>query len=83
MVLGLAGRALATPGDLDDDSFSAAVAAILAMRPKVVIETVDGVSALASTRVGLLAAMRFHSDGRALIYDGLPGPSPLRVHRRA
>jgi hypothetical protein len=33
--------------------------------------------------VGLLASMRFHSDGRALIYDGLPGPVPLRATLRA
>ena len=32
--------------------------------------------------LGLMAAMRFHSDGRALVYDGLPGPSPARAIRR-
>jgi len=83
MLLGLAARALVTPGEIDDESFSAAVAAILAIRSKVVIDTIDGVPSLSSPRVGLLAAMRFHSDGRALIYDGLPGPSPLRANRRA
>jgi ATP-dependent helicase Lhr and Lhr-like helicase len=83
VVLGLAGRALLTAGEVDDESFSAAIAAILAMRSKIVIETINGAPALASVRVGLLASMRFHSDGRALIYDGLPGPSPLRATRRA
>ena len=83
MLLGLAARALVTPGEIDDESFRAAVAAILAIRSKVVIDTIDGAPSLSSPRVGLLAAMRFHSDGRALIYDGLPGPSPLRANRRA
>ena len=58
-------------------------AAILALRARVVIDTIDGAPALASVRVALLASMRFHSDGRALIYDGLPGPIPLRAIRRA
>jgi ATP-dependent Lhr-like helicase len=83
VVLGLSGRALLTAGEIDDESFSAAIAAILALRAKVVIDTIDGVPALASVRVGLLASMRFHSDGRALIYDGLPGPVPLRATLRA
>jgi ATP-dependent Lhr-like helicase len=83
VVLGLSGRALLTASEIDDESFSAAIAAILALRAKVVIGTIDGVPALASVRVGLLASMRFHSDGRALIYDGLPGPVPLRATLRA
>jgi len=40
---------------------------------------VDGEPALNSTRVGELAAMRFHSDGRSLVYDGLHGPMPARA----
>jgi hypothetical protein len=83
VVLGLASRTLVTPGEIDDESFSAALAGILAMRSKIAIDTIDGVPALSSPRVGLLAAMRFHSDGRSLIYDGLPGPSPIRTNRRA
>jgi hypothetical protein len=31
----------------------------------------------------LLAAMRFHSDGRALVFDGLPGPAPMRTRHPA
>jgi ATP-dependent Lhr-like helicase len=82
MVIGIAGKALVAPGEIDNESFGAAVAAILATRPKIVVETIDGAPALSSSRVGLLAAMRFHSDGRALVYDGLPGPAPMRAHRR-
>ncbi len=82
-VMGMAGRAMVTPGEIDDESFAAAVAAIITMRPKIAIDAIDGVPALASPRVGLLAAMKFHSDGRSLVYDGLPGPSPLRAHRGA
>jgi ATP-dependent Lhr-like helicase len=83
VVLGLAARALVTAGEIDDESFSAAVAAILGLRGKVAIDTIDGAPALASVSVGLLASMRFHSDGRALIYDGLPGPIPRRATLRA
>ena len=64
---------------IDDDSFSAAVAALMTTRGKLLIDSVDGVPALDSSRVGILAAMRFHSDGRALVYDGLPGPAPMRA----
>jgi ATP-dependent Lhr-like helicase len=78
-VLGLASRALVTIGVLDDEAFSAAVAALIEARPKIVLDTIDGEPALASARVGMLAAMRFHSDGRALVFDGLPGPAPARA----
>jgi ATP-dependent Lhr-like helicase len=83
VVLGLSARTLIVPAEIDDESFSAGVAAILTVRPRIVLDSVDGAPALTSPRVGLLAAMRFHSDGRSLIYDGLPGPSPLRAHRTA
>jgi hypothetical protein len=84
VVAGLQGRTMITGGDgtVDDDSFSAAVAAILAMRPRVIIDSIDGRPALESPRVGILAAMRFHSDGRALVFDGLHGPAPARASRR-
>ena len=78
-VLGLQSRALVTIGQMDDDAFGAAVAALLRARPKIVLDTVDGAPALSSARVGLLAAMRFHSDGRALVFDGLHGPTPARA----
>lgn len=78
-VLGLASRTLVTIDELDDDAFSAAVAALIEVRPKIVLDTIDGEPALASARVGMLAAMRFHSDGRALVFDGLPGPAPARA----
>jgi hypothetical protein len=76
---------MVTSGDseIDDDSFSAAVAAILSMRPRVTIDSIDGRPALESPRVGVLAAMRFHSDGRALVFDGLHGPAPARASRRS
>ena len=48
-------------------------------RGRLHIDTIDEAPALESSRVGLLAAMRFHSDGRALVYDGLPGPAPMRA----
>ncbi|HYA36583.1 MAG TPA: crosslink repair DNA glycosylase YcaQ family protein, partial [Candidatus Binataceae bacterium] len=81
LVLGLAGRAMTTFDCADDGAFSAAVGAILALRGRLVIETIDDCPALESERVTTLAAMRFHSDGRALVYDGLPGPIPMRANR--
>jgi DNA-binding transcriptional ArsR family regulator len=84
MVAGLANRTMLAGADseLDDESFSAAVAAILATHPRVVIDTIDGVPALESPRVGIMAAMRFHSDGRSLVFDGLHGPTPARAGQR-
>ena len=78
-IMGLAGRDLIYFTALDSERFKAAVAAILKARPKLRIDTVDGEPALNSARVGELAAMRFHSDGRSLVYDGLPGPIPARA----
>jgi len=82
VMLGLAGRALVSLDALDDEAFSAAVGALIELRRKVVVETIDGAPALASMRVGAMAAMGFHSDGRALVYDGLPGPAPSRASAR-
>jgi len=82
-VLGVAARALVGGAALDDDSFAAALTALMALRPKLTIDSIDGVPALDSDRVPLMAAMRFHSDGRALVFDGLPGPAPARATRRA
>jgi hypothetical protein len=78
-IMGLAGRDLICFAALDSERFSAAVTALLRLKPKVRIDSVDGESALNSARVGELAAMRFHSDGRSLVYDGLPGPLPARA----
>jgi ATP-dependent Lhr-like helicase len=80
-VLGLASRALMTIDAPDDEAFSAAVTALLDTRAKIVLDSIDGEPALASPRVGMLAAMRFHSDGRSLVFDGLPGPAPARAPR--
>lgn len=79
VILGLAGRALVAPESLDDRSFETALAALMKSRPKMAIDTINGTPALESERVIAMAAMRFHSDGRALVYDGLPGPTPLRA----
>jgi ATP-dependent Lhr-like helicase len=81
-VLGLAARALIGGASLDDDAFAAALTALMALRPRLIIDSIDGVAALDSDRVPLMAAMRFHSDGRALVFDGLPGPMPARASRR-
>ncbi len=88
LILALAGHAILTGASmikeaepLDDEGFSAAAAALMATRGKLRIDTVDAVPALESSRVGVLAAMRFHSDGRALVFDGLPGPAPMRARQ--
>ena len=79
VIVGLASRAMITPHPLDDASFHSAITALMKFRPRFAIETIDGAPALESDRVTLMAAMGFHSDGRALVYDGLPGPLPARA----
>ena len=78
VIAGLQGRAMISGGDaeVDDESFGAAVAALMTLKPRIVVDSIDGVAALESPRVGILAAMRFHSDGRSLVFDGLHGPAP-------
>ncbi|MGA8643665.1 DNA glycosylase AlkZ-like family protein [Candidatus Binatus sp.] len=86
VIAGLQGRAMITGGDneseVEDESFGAAVAALMTLKPRITIDSIDGVPALESPRVGILAAMRFHSDGRSLVFDGLHGPAPARATRR-
>jgi hypothetical protein len=67
------------PERLDPDRLSAALTALMRVRPKLRLDTIAGTPALESEHVRLFAAMRFHSDGRALVYDGLPGPMPARA----
>ncbi len=81
VVAGLRARTLISAGELDEETFREAIASIIAMRRHVTIESIDEVPALKSPRVGALAAMRFHSDGRALVFDGLHGPAPARAAR--
>jgi ATP-dependent Lhr-like helicase len=83
VVLGLAGRAMLSLGAHGDGEFRDAIGALLAMRGKVVIDTVDERPALDSGRVATLAAIGFHSDGRALVYDGLPGPLPAKARAQS
>jgi ATP-dependent Lhr-like helicase len=82
VIAGLQGRAMITgagnESEVDDESFGAAVAALMTLKPRITIDSIDGVAALESPRVGILAAMRFHSDGRSLVFDGLHGPAPTR-----
>jgi hypothetical protein len=82
VVLGLTSRALIGGDTLDDANFASALAALMAFRSKLTIEAIGDVPALDSDRVTVMAAMRFHSDGRALVFDGLPGPTPARAARR-
>ncbi len=84
VIAGLQGRSMisGTEGDVDDESFGAAVAALMTLKPRFTIDSIDGVPALESPRVGILAAMRFHSDGRSLVFDGLHGPAPARASRQ-
>ncbi len=80
VIAGLAGRALTSSAALDQAAFMAVITELMKMRPRLVIETINGEPALESAQVSVMAAMRFHSDGRALVYDGLPGPMPMRAH---
>ena len=76
---GLQARAMISAGEIDEESFREAVAAIIAIKRRVTVDSIDGQPALKSSRVGALAAMRFHSDGRSLVFDGLHGPAPARA----
>jgi hypothetical protein len=78
-IMGIASRAIVTMQPLDDAGFSAALSVLIRLLGKVCIETIDGSLALESDRVITIATMGFHSDGRALVYDGLPGPLPARA----
>jgi hypothetical protein len=49
------------------------------LRPRLVLETINNEPALESIHVSAMAAIGFHSDGHALVYDGLPGPMPRRA----
>jgi ATP-dependent helicase Lhr and Lhr-like helicase len=81
-VLGLAGRALLNLVEQSEQEFGAALHAMITLRSRIVVQTIDGRRALDSDRVDLMASMGFHSDGRALVYDGLLGPRPGRMTNR-
>jgi len=76
VILGLAGKSLEAAPSLNNETLVAALSALMKLRPKLVIEAIGGVPALESKWVRTMAAMGFHSNGRALVYDGLHGPSP-------
>jgi ATP-dependent helicase Lhr and Lhr-like helicase len=79
VIAGLAGRTLTSSDTLDQTAFVAAITELRKMRPRLVLETINSEPALESAYVSAMAAMGFHSDGRALVYDGLPGPMPRRA----
>jgi hypothetical protein len=76
VIAGLSGKSLIVNSELDDDTFSAVLTALMKLRPKLTLENIGGLPALESPWARSLAAIGFHSNGRALIYDGLPGPTP-------
>jgi ATP-dependent helicase Lhr and Lhr-like helicase len=79
VLAGLAGRAITCSLASDEASFVAQITQFMRLRPRLVLETINGEPSLESAHVSTLAAMGFHSDGRALVYDGLPGPTPRRA----
>jgi len=79
IIAGLASRALTSSATLDQTAFMAAITELMKMRPRLVLETINNEPALESICVSAMATMGFHSDGRALVYDGLPGPMPRRA----
>jgi ATP-dependent Lhr-like helicase len=78
VIAGLAGRAF-TSSVTDEGGFVAAIRELMKRRPRLVLESINGEPALESVHVPAMAAMGFHSDGRALVHDGLPGPTPMRA----
>jgi hypothetical protein len=83
MIIGIVGKSMELALSLDHDTFVTALAALMKLKPKLMIEIISGVSALESTWVRTMASLGFHSNGRALVYDGLPGPSPMLAHSAA
>ncbi len=79
VIAGLAGRALTTWIGFDQTSLMTVIPEFLKMRARLVLETINNEPALESAHVAAMAAMGFHSDGRSLVYDGLPGPVPRRA----
>jgi ATP-dependent Lhr-like helicase len=79
VILGLSGHSLIIQDQLDANTMRTGLAPLIRMRSKLTIDTINGEPALESEHVALLAALGFHSDGRGLIYDGLPGPLPARA----
>jgi ATP-dependent Lhr-like helicase len=79
VIVSLAGRALTSSATLDQTAFMGAIRELMKIRPRLLFETINGESALESAHVSAMAAMGFHSDGRALVHDGLPGPMPRRA----
>ena len=79
VIVSLAGRALTSPATLDQTAFIGAITELMKMRPRLLFDTINSEPALESAHVSAMAAMGFHSDGRALVYDGLPGPMPRRA----
>jgi hypothetical protein len=79
VIAGLAGRVLTSSTALDENSLVAVITEIIKMRPRLVLEMINDQPALESAHVAAMAAMGFHSDGRSLVYDGLPGPMPRRA----
>jgi ATP-dependent Lhr-like helicase len=79
VILGLSGHGLVIQEEIDAKTIRAGLAPLIRMRSKLTIDTINGALALESEHVALLAAMGFHSDGRGLVYDGLPGPLPARA----
>ena len=75
----LAGRTLTNSATANQSALLEAVRELMKRRPRLVLETINSEPALESPHVSAMAAMGFHSDGRALVYDGLPGPAPRRA----
>jgi ATP-dependent Lhr-like helicase len=79
VIASLVGRALTSSAALAQTAFMAAIAELMKLRPRLVLETINNEPALESIHVSAMAAIGFHSDGHALVYDGLPGPMPRRA----
>jgi ATP-dependent helicase Lhr and Lhr-like helicase len=79
VIAGLSGRSLTSSTAPDQAALMGTITQLMKMRPRLVLESINDEPALESAHVAAIAAMGFHSDGRALVYDGLPGPMPRRA----
>lgn len=75
-ILGIEHGNLLLGDTADRETVEQGLQALIGFAGKLSLETIDGVPALQARQVPLLAKIGFHSNGRALVWDGLSGPVP-------
>lgn len=84
LILGLEGSRVLLREEVGEGELAEAIGALVAQRQgrKLVVERWNGEPIAASKGCTLLGRAGFHSDGKRLVYDGLPGPRAIADDRR-